>query len=111
MLLNYLAVRLNGPEAAGRLIRLNLVLPDTGQTAWLRVENGALSHSVERTDHGADATVTLERKTLDRLVTGGIGLEEADREGLVTGDPDIASLGSLVALLDDFNPWFAVIEP
>jgi alkyl sulfatase BDS1-like metallo-beta-lactamase superfamily hydrolase len=111
MLLNYLAVRLNGPEAAGRLIRLNLVLPDTGQTAWLRVENGALSHSVERTDHGADATVTLERKTLDRLVTGGIGLEEADREGLVTGDPDIAPLGSLFALLDDFNPWFAVIEP
>ena len=65
MIFNYLAVRLNGPEAAGREITINFVLPDTNQTAWLRLENGALSHSVGRTAADPDATVTIDREVLD----------------------------------------------
>lgn len=111
MLFNLLAVRLNGPEASGRQMTLNFVLPDTNQTAWLRLENGALSHSIERTAPDPDATVTVERATLDRIASGSLGLDQALESGDVTVEPDPSSLVELVGLLDSFTPWFAVIEP
>ena len=111
MLFNYLAVRLDGPAAAGRTITLNLTLPDTNEVAWLRLENGALSHSVERTARDADATVTVERAVLNRIVSGKLGLEEAISSGLVTVTPHAAPLVELMGLLDSFSRWFAVIEP
>lgn len=111
MIFNYLAIRINGPEAAGREVTVNLVFPDTNQTAWLRLENGALSHSVERNSPDPDATVTLDRRTLDRIVTGQLELEAAIGSGEVTAEPDALPLVEIVGLLDTFSPWFAVIEP
>ncbi len=111
MIFNYLAVRLNGPEAAGRQITINFVLPDTNQEAWLRLENGALSHSVGRSAVDPDATVTVERAALDAIVCAQIDLEEAIATGRVTVEPDPGPLAEIVGLLDSFSPWFAVIEP
>jgi alkyl sulfatase BDS1-like metallo-beta-lactamase superfamily hydrolase len=111
MIFNYLGMRLNGPDAAGREITLNLVFPDTNQTAWLRLENGALSHSVERTAADPDATVTLDRTTLDRIVTAQVTLEDAIASGEVKAEPDAGPLIEVISLLDTLSPWFAVIEP
>ena len=111
MLFNLLAVRLNGPEAAGREITINFVFPDTNQTAWLRLENGALSHSVERTSSDPDATVTVERAVLNRIVSQTLDMEEAIGTGQLSVDPDPSALVELLGLLDTFSPWFAVIEP
>ncbi len=111
MIFNYLAVRLDGPEAAGREITVNFVLPDTNQTAWLRLENGALSHSVGRTVADPDATVTIDREVLDGIVSAQVDLEEAIGSGTVKVEPDPGPLVEIVGLLDSFSPWFAVIEP
>ncbi len=111
MIFNYLAVRLNGPEAAGREITINFVLPDTNQEAWLRLENGALSHSVGRSAIDPDATVTLDREVLDGIVCAQVDLEDAIGSGKVKVDPGAGPLVELVDLLDSFSPWFAVIEP
>jgi len=111
MIFNYLAVRLNGPEAAGREITLNFVFPDTNQTGWLRLENGALSHSLERERPDPDATVTLDREALNRIVSGQLELEAAIATGEVIVEPDAAPLIEIIGLLDTFSPWFAVIEP
>ena len=111
MIFNYLAVRLDGPESAGREITVNFVLPDTNQTAWLRLENGALSHSVGRTVADPDATVTIDREVLDGIVSAQVDLEEAIGSGTVKVEPDPGPLVEIVGLLDSFSPWFAVIEP
>jgi alkyl sulfatase BDS1-like metallo-beta-lactamase superfamily hydrolase len=104
-------VRLNGPDAAGRELTINFVFPDTNQTAWLRLENGALSHSVERTARDPDATVTLDRETLNRIVSGQLDPEAAIASGEVDAKPDASPLIEIISLLDTFSPWFAVIEP
>ncbi len=111
MIFNYLAVRLNGPEAAGREITINFILTDTNQEAWLRLENGALSHSVGRSAADPDATVTLDRGVLDGIVCAQLDLEGAVSSGAVRVEPDTGPLVELVGLLDSFSPWFAVIEP
>lgn len=111
MIFNYLGVRLNGPEAAGREITLNLTFPDTNQNAWLKLANGALSHSVERSAPSPDATITLDRSTLNSVVTGKLELQEAIDSGEVGAEPDAGPLVELISLLDTFDLWFPVIEP
>ena len=111
MILNYLGMRLNGPDAAGREITLNLVFPDTNQDAWLKLSNGALSHSVERSAPSPDATVQLDRSTLNSIVTGRLELDQAISSGLIRAEPDAGPLTELIGLLDEFSLWFPVIEP
>lgn len=111
MIFRYLGVRLNGPEAAGREITLNLTLPDTNQYAWLKLSNGALSHSVERSARSPDATVTLDRSSLNLIVAGSLDLQVAIESGEVRADPDPGPLVELFGLFDDFDLWFPVIEP
>jgi alkyl sulfatase BDS1-like metallo-beta-lactamase superfamily hydrolase len=111
MLFNYLGVRLNGPEAGDRLIVINFEFTDTRETAWLKLENGSLSHSIGRIAAEADATVVLERSVLNRIIAGDLDLVEQIEQGAVKADPDPAPLLEIVGLLDSFSPWFAVIEP
>ena len=106
-----MAMRLDGPEAAGRRITLNLVFTDSGEEAVLGLRNGALNHSLDRTEEGADATVRLERKDLDAVVLGEADLLEEAREGRIAVEPDLAPLAELVGLLDSFDIWFNVVEP
>lgn len=111
LLFNYMAMRLNGPEAAGRRITLNFAFTDTGESAVLELRNGSLNHSLGRRDEAADATVTLERRDLDAVVVGETDLLEEARAGRIAVEPDVAPLAELVGLLDSFDIWFNVVEP
>jgi alkyl sulfatase BDS1-like metallo-beta-lactamase superfamily hydrolase len=111
LLFNYLGMRLNGPDAAGKEITLNFVFSDSGEKAVLELRNGSLNHSLGRTDADADATVTLTRATFDGVIVGETDLVEEARSGKVEVAPDVAPLAELVGLLDTFDIWFNVIEP
>jgi alkyl sulfatase BDS1-like metallo-beta-lactamase superfamily hydrolase len=111
LLFNYLAMRVNGPDAAGKQITLNLEFSDTGDVAVLELRNGSLNHSLGRTNPDADATVRLDRAALDAVVVGETDLLEEAKEGKIEVEPDIAPLAELVGLLDTFDIWFNVIEP
>jgi alkyl sulfatase BDS1-like metallo-beta-lactamase superfamily hydrolase len=106
-----MAMRLNGPEAAGRQITLSLVFTDTGETAVLELRNGSLNHSLGRTDDAADATATLARKDLDAIIVGETNLLEEAKQGTIAVEPDVGPLAELVGLLDTFNIWFNIVEP
>jgi alkyl sulfatase BDS1-like metallo-beta-lactamase superfamily hydrolase len=111
MLFNFMGVSLNGPDAGPRQITVNIEFTDTRETAWLRLENGSLSHSVGRLAVDADATVKLERSLMHRIVSGEYEIGERIEAGAVTGEPDAAPLAEIFGLLDRFSPWFGVIEP
>jgi alkyl sulfatase BDS1-like metallo-beta-lactamase superfamily hydrolase len=55
LLLDCLAVLLNGPEAAGREISLNFTMPDIGEEFTVLVENGVLNYTIGAYDDDADA--------------------------------------------------------
>jgi alkyl sulfatase BDS1-like metallo-beta-lactamase superfamily hydrolase len=111
LLFNYLGIRLNGPQAAGERLTLNLVFTDTGETAVLELRNGSLNHSLGRTDPGADATVTLDRAALDAVIVGETDLLAEAKAGTITVEPDAAPLTRFLALLDTFGLWFNIVEP
>jgi linear primary-alkylsulfatase len=111
LLFNYLGVRLNGPKAAERAITLNVVLTDTGEKAVLELANGALHHSLGRTRDDADATITLSRHALDRVLLGQTTLLAAAQAGEIEIEPDEKPVLELLDLLEDFSMWFNIIEP
>ncbi len=108
---NYLGVRLNGAKAGSAHIVLNWVFTDTGEQVALQLSNGTLSHVLGRTAPAADATITLTRRALDRFILGETTLEDEADSGEVTVTPDVAPLHKVLALLDDFQLFFAIIEP
>ncbi|MBS1864239.1 MAG: MBL fold metallo-hydrolase [Actinobacteria bacterium] len=111
LLFNYFAMRIKGPEAAGKRITLNLVFTDSGEKAVLELRSGTLNHSLGRNVEGADATVTLARKDLDAVIIGETSLLEEAEKGVIKVEPDVAPLAEVVGLLDSFDIWFNVIEP
>ena len=108
---DYLGVRLNGEKAEGKRIVLNWVFSDLGERYRLNLENCALTYLAEPRSEPADATVTLERTVLDRLVLREMTLEDALHRGLVSIEGDPARVVELFGLLDDFTLMFEVVEP
>jgi len=108
---DYLAVRLNGPRAEGKRLVVNWRFPDLGQRYALTLAHCALTHRAGREAEEADATVTLERPVLDRLVLREVTFAEAAAGGLVRVEGDAAGVAELFGLLDDFTMMFEVVEP
>ncbi|SEM60929.1 alkyl/aryl-sulfatase [Streptacidiphilus jiangxiensis] len=109
MLLDYLAVRLDGPRAARRTLGLALRLSDAGTTHRVELSHGTLHHT--RVDEAADA-VSLDRATLARLADDPSLLEAALADGSVAASAETADdLRELLKLLVAFDLFFPVIEP
>ena len=108
---DYLAVRLNGERADGERSVLNWIFPDLDRRYVLTLQNCALTYLAERQAERPDATITLARPVLDRLVLRELTIEAALAQGLATIAGDPKPVVRLFGLLDDFALMFDVIEP
>lgn len=108
---DYMALRLNGPEAEGHTIALNLLFPDTHESYALSLDNSVLIYTANKQVEGADATITLDRTTLDDIVLGVATLDDKLASGEVTIDGRREALTELLSLLDTFEFWFNIITP
>ena len=108
---DYLGVRLNGEKAEGRRIAINWVFPDLDRRYVMNLENCALTCLADRRSDAPDATVTLERVALNRLVLREVAFTDAVAQGLAHIDGDAAKVADLFALLDNFSLMFEVVEP
>ena len=106
-----LGVRLNAEKAEGRHLVINWVFPAPAKPYVLNLENCALTYLVDRRSARADATVTLARATLDRLLLRELSLADAMQSGSIRIEGDPAPLVELLGLLDDFSLMFEVVEP
>jgi len=111
MIFDYLSIRLNGPAAAGLHLRFNLEFPDVGKRYLLEASNGVLVHFEDRHDDDADASLVLDRATLDRVLLGAATLEDLVTSGDITVTGDAGALPQLLSMLDEFDFWFPIVTP
>ncbi|MBB4124423.1 alkyl/aryl-sulfatase [Martelella radicis] len=109
--LDYLAVRLNHPEAAGQEIALNFVMPDVGEEFVVTVTNGVMNYTLDSQSDDVDATVTLDRSVLDSINLGQVTMMGAIDDGSVMVEGDRQQVENFVALLDTFEFWFNIVTP
>ncbi len=107
---DFLGMRLNGAAAGDRRLTLVCELPDVGETWTLMMRHGTLSHRAGA-DEGADATVTIDRADLNRVILGETDMEALVVAGTAKVDGDAGALRDLLGLLDDFDFWFNIVTP
>jgi len=109
MLFDYLAVRLNGPKAAGKKIALNIDFTDLKKQYGLTVENAVLNHGapLER----ADAKLTMSKATLDAIQLKETTLEKAIMDGSLKIEGRREAFAEFMGLLDTFPFWFNIVTP
>lgn len=111
MILDTFAVRLNGPKAAGKTIRLAYVFPDKNEQFVVAVEKGTLHYRAGREAPPVDATITMMRPVLNQIVGGATTFEQKIAEGEVKIEGRREALGEFLALMDTFAYWFNIVTP
>src|SRR5690606_37038272 len=111
MFFDLLGVRLNGPDASGKHIVLNWRFTDTGEDFRVTLQNGALPWLPGRLAEDADATLTLSRATLDRILLKQTSFPKEMLIGDISVDGSRLKVVELLRLMDDFSPDFPLIEP
>ncbi|WP_392957702.1 alkyl/aryl-sulfatase [Streptomyces sp. LN245] len=108
MIIDTLAIRIDGPRAWHDDITIDLVLTDEGSRRRLTLHNGALSHRAHPADRppstAAGLTLTLTKPHLLGLLAGG-GLDGVE----VTGDPRL--LDRLMSYTSKADPAFPIVTP
>ena len=104
-LFDSVAIRVDGPRAAGERIVVHWTFSDSGTTLRTTLSNGALIQTPEpRTEVDADLSLTLTKQQLLGLL-GGRGLDGIEHHG------DATVLGRLLSLLDTPDPAFPIVTP
>jgi len=112
MLLDYLAIRLNGERAAEADVAITLVLSDLGERYAIEVADGVLNHTQGRDAVGNQLTVTTSHAAFMGLLAGGqAAAVQAVQAGQVTIEGDPGKLAELMSLLDEFEFWFDIVTP
>ncbi|HET9876832.1 MAG TPA: alkyl sulfatase dimerization domain-containing protein [Mycobacterium sp.] len=109
-LFDYLAVRLNGPKAAGKKMTFNIDFTDLKKEYGLTVENAVLNYAPEPVPD-ANAKLTLTKATLDDIQLGKTTLDQAVSSDQVTIDGNRDSFNQFLGLLDAFPFWFNIVTP
>src|SRR6056297_321298 len=111
LILDYLALRLNPPDAAELTGTTLLVLTDVDERHVLELSNGVLHNRPAGGSVDTDATVTTTRAWLDRLlVSDDPAAAMSSGDGIeIAGDP--SALLAVFRLLDDFPFWFDIVTP
>ncbi|WP_227998932.1 alkyl/aryl-sulfatase [Nocardia australiensis] len=108
MIIDSLAVRIDGPKAADQGMVMDWKLTDENRVVRLTLSNGALTHrtATPAAPHlgAADLTITLTKPQLLEMLVGH-GLTGID----IDGDPHV--LSTLIGLLDAPNPNFPIVTP
>jgi alkyl sulfatase BDS1-like metallo-beta-lactamase superfamily hydrolase len=88
-----------------------VVFPDIKENYALTVEDGVMIYGKGKTLSNPDATVTLDRATLDQIALGTLKLGDLADSGKVKFDGDRKKFKEMLALFDKFDFWFTISEP
>lgn len=111
MFFDLLAVRLNAEKAEGKHLVINWSLTDIDEQYRLNLENSTLTHRAGSLADSPDASVSMTRDTLDRILLRQLTFPDAVKAGdiKVSGNP-MAFFG-LLQMIEEPPANFPIIEP
>jgi alkyl sulfatase BDS1-like metallo-beta-lactamase superfamily hydrolase len=110
-LLDAMAIRLDGPRAAERHLRIDLTVTGPDERHRIEVRNGVMRHRPGSHDPPAEAELIVEREALDRLLLKAADVGELAESGRLRVEGNGVKLGELLGLLDEPDPGFAIVTP
>ena len=107
--LDFLGIRLDPNQTAGKAFRINLNTPDNGERFAVELSNDALTSIQGYSGKAPDLTITIERKQLERLMTGNADFNQLVQEGVMQLDGSRAVADNLRSMLVQFTPDFEIL--
>ena len=103
------ATRVDSERADGLHFVINFNTPDTGQQFVVELSGGTLTNIEGYSADSPDATISINRTELDRVIMGQATLPGVlqSAAGQVTGNPEV--LLQLASVLVTFNPGFEIL--
>jgi len=111
MLIDYLAVRLDGEAAAGSTLEVTLRVTDRDEVHTIGLQDGALHHVPGRGATRPVASLALTHAALVALAFDVASVAELEARGELTLEGDRAAVEAWLAALDRFTLGFAIVEP
>lgn len=111
MFFDYLGVHINGEKAADAKAVFNVDLGSDGGKYKLELENGVLNHTANAQAKDADATIVLNRDTLNKIILKEVTLKQAEEKGDVKVTGDGAKHNDMLGYMDKFEFWFNIVTP
>ncbi|PXL87518.1 alkyl sulfatase C-terminal domain-containing protein, partial [Klebsiella variicola] len=111
MFFDYLGVHINGEKAGNAKSVFNIDLGNDGGKYKLELENGVLNHTANAEAKEADATLTLDRATLNKIILKEETLKQAEEKGEVKISGNGAKLDEMLGYMDKFDFWFNIVTP
>ena len=109
MLLDNCAVKLDGPRAAAHTVTFDVEFTDRNETHRVVVASGVLRHR-PAPDAGATTVSTSARRFVD-LTSELATIEDALADATLQISGPAEPFATFVSLLDQFDVFFAIIEP
>lgn len=109
-LLDYLAIKVVALKADGKDFTLNMNIPDINEKHYVELSNGNLNNvQVEELIDGADATLSINKSDINRLLLGQTTLDKLmkSKQAGINGDASI--LKTLNDISVDFDSQFEVV--
>ncbi|MRS14919.1 MBL fold metallo-hydrolase [Enterobacteriaceae bacterium RIT691] len=110
MFFDYLGVHLNGLKAANAHAVLNFDFGAEGKYK-VELENGVLNHSANTQAADADATISMSRDTLNRIILKQETVQNAKANGDMKITGNAAKLDEMMSYMDKFEFWFNIVTP
>jgi len=107
--LDAMAAALNGPDADGVNLKINLVLTDTRQSYVLWIENAVLHHRAAAPAGDAHATLSLTKPFFIRMMAGTAGAKDLLLSDEVRVAGSRVDLARFFGLLDKAPGTFAIV--
>ncbi|WMY73482.1 alkyl sulfatase dimerization domain-containing protein [Buttiauxella selenatireducens] len=111
MFFDYLAVHINGEKAGDTKAVFNIDLGSDGGKYKLELENGVLNHTANTEAKDADATFSLNRDTLNRIILKEETLKQAVDKGEVKVTGNSEKMNEMLGFMDNFEFWFNIVTP
>jgi alkyl sulfatase BDS1-like metallo-beta-lactamase superfamily hydrolase len=109
--LDSMAVRLDGPAAAGKTMVLNIIFTDIGESHVLTLKNAVLHHRASAPDPEADVTLKITHDLFVRMLTGRAGLKETLFSDQLDVSGSRTDLLAFLLLLDRPDGDFNIVMP
>ena len=107
--LDFLGIRLDPDQTAGKAFRINLNTRDNGERFAVELSNDALTSIQGYSGNAPDLTITVERDQLERLMTGSADFDQLVQEGVMQLDGSRAVADNLRSMLVQFTPDFEIL--
>lgn len=106
LIFGYMGIQLDAQKAEGKNITLNWVFTDVDEKYTLFLENSVINHWPNSEVDNPDATIIMERTTLDAFLLGEVKMEEAIKSGKIQIKGDEKQFMMVLGCLVNLNQYF-----